>query len=490
MATPFTSISVSDTTSTNNLTANSISTNAITLNTTDLYVGSAIHCDNLLNNVSNITVASNSINIGNAPSQTINMIGQVGSNITLLNDNTGLIFSSDNSKIYKKIGEGFSMETSTLKLRDATGTYTALTVNTPSTAIQGTTITNVGAVCINKTTNTSGYYLDVNGAIINNSTIRTTAATASTSTSTGALQVAGGAGIGGAVYIGGLLNTVGSVTIQSNNTSISPSTGALVVTGGVGVGGPLYVGPSGLTTTGPIATTSGTASTNTSTGAIIVSGAGGVGVGGNVNVGGTIATTSTTASTSTTTGALVVAGGVGIAGALNVGGSLSAGSISITNPTIGYLTVNPALGQPSLNTHIGFFTRVSGAVTVTSVAGRVMRDVITLTTLPAGVWRFDVTFNWTRSGGILNTGAPVMCAVSNTSGFDPYTDTTYARSGGRAFWDDNGTSTMLWGGTYSFSVIDSSATAVNWYITATGGNTTTASGSYTYTVGCTVSRVA
>ena len=58
-----------------------------------------------------------------------------------------------------------------------------------------------------------------------------TASTASSSTTTGALVVTGGVGIGGSLYAG---NTV---RFTNNTASSSTSTGALVVTGGVGIGG-------------------------------------------------------------------------------------------------------------------------------------------------------------------------------------------------------------------------------------------------------------
>lgn len=464
MATNFTSISVSDTTSTNNLNANSISTNAITLNSTDLYVGSAIHCDNLTNNTGNILIASPTITIGNALAQNIDIEGSVVANVNISTDNTGLIFNGGN-KIYKKTGEGISIDTSSLRVRDLTGAFTSLTINQPTTAITGTTVLPTGNICVNKTTATSGYMLDVNGGIINNNILRTTATTVSTSTSTGALQVAGGVGIGGATYIGGVTN------ITNTTNASSTSTGALIVSGGVGIAQNLVVG--GATNLNGVTTVNNV-----------------------LGVNGTISTSDATASTSTNTGALKVTGGVGVGGNVNIGGgcnvagAFSAGSISLTNPTVGWITVNPTLGQPSLNTDIGFFSRVTNSVTVTAVAGRTVRDVITLTTLPAGVWRFDVTFSYSFGAGILNTSNSVVCAVSKTSLYDPYTDTNQERSGGRAFWDRDGGTAFFWGGTYSFSVIDSSATASNWYITATGGNTTTASGNYTYKVQCTFSRVA
>ena len=55
------------------------------------------------------------------------------------------------------------------------------------------------------------------------------ATTASTNTTSGVLQLQGGAGIAGAVYTGGIIN-VGSTTASSSST-----TGALIVGGGAGI---------------------------------------------------------------------------------------------------------------------------------------------------------------------------------------------------------------------------------------------------------------
>lgn len=63
------------------------------------------------------------------------------------------------------------------------------------------------------------------------------ATTASTSTTSGALQVVGGVGIGGQLNVGGSTSK-----FTSNTASTNSSTGALVVVGGVGVGGNLNVG--------------------------------------------------------------------------------------------------------------------------------------------------------------------------------------------------------------------------------------------------------
>ena len=61
--------------------------------------------------------------------------------------------------------------------------------------------------------------------------------TASTSTTTGALKVSGGAGVAGQLYVGGATNKFTAATASTSTT-----TGAVVVSGGVGVAGNVYVG--------------------------------------------------------------------------------------------------------------------------------------------------------------------------------------------------------------------------------------------------------
>jgi cytoskeletal protein CcmA (bactofilin family) len=80
--------------------------------------------------------------------------------------------------------------------------------------------------------------------------------TSSTSTTTGALRVAGGAGIAGAVYNGGVHVSNGNIVAASGTASTNTTTGALVVTGGAGISGALNVGSSitaaGMTTSSAI----------------------------------------------------------------------------------------------------------------------------------------------------------------------------------------------------------------------------------------------
>jgi hypothetical protein len=149
---------------------------------------------------------------------------------------------------------------------------------------------------------------------------------------TGQIRMSGGGGISGNVYFNenvgigtanptARLEVAGTIKTTDATPSTDTTSGALQVAGGIGIGGRIYAG-------GVITTTTALASGNTTTGALVV--AGGAGIGGRINAGGIITTTTVTASTSTTTGALVVAGGAGIGGDVNIGGSIKMGQFNTT----------------------------------------------------------------------------------------------------------------------------------------------------------------
>jgi hypothetical protein len=208
-----------------------------------------------------------------------------------------------------------------------------------------------------------------------------TSPTPSTSSTTGALVVSGGVGVGGDVNIGGNLAVKGTLTYinttqeivtgvevvagnlvaNSGTASTSTSTGALVVLGGAGISGNIWSGaglqgtPIGnavastgsftslsvsgaFINTGNVVAASGTASTNTTTGALVVAGTGGAGIGGTLNVGGIVQFTNSTNNTGPSTGAFQVPnGGAYIAGNLYVGGN-----INLNTSVINQITGNNA----------------------------------------------------------------------------------------------------------------------------------------------------
>ena len=133
----------------------------------------------------------------------------------------------------------------------------------------------------------------VAGAVFSDLTLQ--GGIASTSPTTGDLQVTGGIGIGGASYL------AGQTRFGSQLNANATATGAVIVDGGQSVSKDLYVGGNVivrgyvLTTAtaynggevfNPIIVTNGTSATNTVTGALIVHD-GGAGIGGDLWVGGT-----------------------------------------------------------------------------------------------------------------------------------------------------------------------------------------------------------
>lgn len=160
-----------------------------------------------------------------------------------------------------------------------------------------------------------------------------------------------------AIRIGGLS---GQVRIVQVTSATNTNSGALIVAGGVGIGGALYIGQtsyvagSQIVTTGTIsqfAVTTLTAGTdtavNTSTGAVVVwntSTLDTVTSRGNVSSR-YIKITDVSSASSTSTGALQVVGGVGIGGDTWVGGNLYVnGSAVVTQSTLGQQGVVAILG--------------------------------------------------------------------------------------------------------------------------------------------------
>ena len=169
--------------------------------------------------------------------------------------------------------------------------------------------------------------------------------TDATTTTTGALIVAGGLGIAKKI-VGQHANfedvEADSVTVTDTTESKLRTNGALIVAGGIGVAS--NVNTTNLHALGTTSTLSKT------TGTVIV--AGGVGVSGNIHAlhanfedveADSVTITDTTTSTSATTGALKVAGGISTQENLNVGGDLKVDtSVLVVNSTTNRVGVNKA----------------------------------------------------------------------------------------------------------------------------------------------------
>ena len=190
---------------------------------------------------------------------------------------------------------------------------------------------NVGDLNTDTIVANVGNITTINTSTINVSTLANiTSNTASTSTTTGAVKIAGGLGVVGNINAGGQLNVTGNAT-----------TGNLSTTTVVATTGNITNANSGNLTVSTLANiTATTASTSTTTGALLV--AGGLGLGGNISVGGSVNRfTDTTVSNSTTTGTVVVSGGVGVAGNIYVGNLALVGNGLISSNTNGNIEIQP-----------------------------------------------------------------------------------------------------------------------------------------------------
>ena len=164
--------------------------------------------------------------------------------------------------------------------------------------------------------------LTVNGPVNLNNTLDVDGVTTlndvtqSTSTTSGAVQIAGGLGVVKNLNVGE------DVKIFGTSESTSKDSGALIVDGGLGLEKNLNSGGSGVFA-GRLDVDDTTQSTNTTTGAAVIDG--GLGLGGNLNSGGSgtfagrLDVNDGTQSNSTTTGAAVIDGGLGVVKNLNVG---------------------------------------------------------------------------------------------------------------------------------------------------------------------------
>jgi hypothetical protein len=282
------------------------------------------------------------------------------------------------------------------------------------------------------------------------------------STTTGALRVVGGVGIGGGLFVGGdfktdqttynLINTnaatvnfagsstaltigatsgytnIRNVTTLTNATSAtSTSTGALTVRGGVGIGGDLYIGGTGYINNSEIVHTGnignfGVSSIRVGTDTAVNTSSGIVTIWNTstlqtiTNRGSTttnvINITNTSSAVSTTTGALRVSGGVGIGGALFVNGiSTFTNIVNITstassaNTTTGALRVVGGIG-------VGGSIFVGGIVTATLFVGSLTGVVTTATNIAGGGPGQLVYQSSTGTTGFVSTGTLGQLLIS------------------------------------------------------------------------------
>lgn len=268
---------------------------------------------------------------------------------------------------------------------------------------------------------------------------------AASSTSTGALVVAGGAGIAGALYVGGAISADSASFASINNTPIgnsTASTGAFTT----------------LTANNAVTFTANTGSTSTTTGTVVVTG--GVGISQNVFIGGTLGVTGETTLASATVsdltsgrvtyagtsgalqdssnltfnGTTLTANAAAVTNNATVGGTLGVtGETTLASATISDLTANRVVLagtsgaiQDSANlTFDGTTLAVTGAVTISSTLG------VTGNTTLTG----DLTVNGNTTIGNANTDT-VTVNADVASSLIPSSDAAYDLGAVGSEWRD------------------------------------------------------
>lgn len=288
--------------------------------------------------------------------------------------------------------------------------------------------------------------------------------TPSSSTSTGALKVTGGVGIGQNIYVGGTANVGGIASFTNTTESTTSATGAVTVSGGLGVSKNLNVGGD-LTLVGQFVaskfilsgnnldtqqTTFNLANTTATT--INLGGAAtSIAIGsisGTTNIKNQVTITTSTAATNATSGALVVTGGVGISGALYVTGAIN-GNLTGTATSANNLTGGAA-----------------GSIPIQSASG-------TTAYIPIGV-----------SGYILSVTAGNTATWVSTAGLSAGQATTSSNlasgTAGQVPYQSAAGVTQFYGpGSEGEIVISRSTTGPTYANTLTLGGSTQATNSYT-----------
>ena len=348
---------------TGNLTATIITATSLTI------LGNATFTGNILPTTGTSTISSYSLG---SPTQQWKSL--YVSSATIYIGNTSISSSGTNLQV----GGATVVTTSTIATYASLGPQ-GTTGAQGVTGTQGTTgagtqgTTGAGTQGTAGTTFTGG---TVAGITTFTNTVIHTPTTNSVSTTTGALQVAGGVGIGGYLVANQMMVTnsysPNFFTIYGSQVATPGGTNFVLQGGGASGTGQTYlnspsqvnldIGGSDIVqiTGSLVKVTISTVATSTTTGALAVTG--GVGIGGALFVGNTATIISSVNASSTTTGALIVSGGVGIGGDSYVGGS----SVITGNLTVStQLTVNGpvnALGK-IYGLTISFPSQASGVAT-------------------------------------------------------------------------------------------------------------------------------
>jgi len=215
----------------------------------------------------------------------------------------------------------------------------------------------------------------------------------------------------------GRIDTVGQIVTTNATDASSTSTAALIVTGGAGIGAQLRVGGN-TTLSGTLGVTNATTLSST------------------LGVTGVTSITNATDSAATNSGALVVTGGVGIGAQLRVAGATTitgattlSSTLSVTNNTT--LTGDLAVNGGDLTSTASTFNLLASPTTVNIAAAGTTVNIAALTGTTT------IRNNLTIGGNLTVSGSTTYVNSTVTTIKDPVITLGGTDSGGNATSDDN-----------------------------------------------------
>ena len=183
----------------------------------------------------NIAVGTSALSVITSGASNISLGTSSGSNITSGSKN---IFIGQSAGKNAGAGNGGSNSTGSNSVMIGWGARPSANGNTNEVVLSGYSSSDIVGLGSNTT-------LIGNSATTNTKiwgALNLPDATASTTSTTGALTVGGGVGVAGALNVGTTATITGATTISSTTASTSTTTGALKVAGGAGIVGNTYIG--------------------------------------------------------------------------------------------------------------------------------------------------------------------------------------------------------------------------------------------------------